>query len=95
MAAEENGERACFAKDIIREQLPEGVVPIFFCRSHRKDLLNPPTNCIEVELRLFSELETEKHLKVFYADIKRNDVREFHRLTSQNPRVQALSLIHI
>ena len=92
MAAEEYQERASFAKDLIRETLPKGVVPVFLCRSHRIDKLDPPSGYVDLPLRSFSEAETRTHLNSRFPDANNRDVQEFHRLSSQNPRVQATAL---
>ena len=92
MAAEEYNERASFTKDLIRQKLPEGVVPVFLCRSHRIAKLDPPVIYVDLQLRPFSEAETEKLIKQKFPDATWHDVQEFHRLSSQNPRVQATAL---
>ena len=92
MVAEEHGEIAGFAKDLIRQKLPDGVVAVFLCRSHRIQKLNPPLNCVELQLKAFSENETRQHLTLYFPEATQNDVLEFHRLTSQNPRLQATAL---
>ena len=92
LAAEEFQERASFARDLIRQQLPEGVVLVFLSRSHRVEKLDPPNECIELKLRAFSETETSNLLKMHFHDATSHDINEFHRLSSQNPRVQATAL---
>ncbi len=92
MAAEERNERASFAKDLIRQKLPEGVVSVFLCRSHRIEKLDPPVESVDLLLRAFSEAETEKLIRQKFPDATWNDVQEFHRLSCQNPRVQATAL---
>ncbi len=92
MAAEEYQERASFAKDLIRQKLPEGVACVFLCRSHRIKKLDPPYNYIDLALRSFSQSETERLLLASFPDATVQDVREFHRISSQNPRVQATAI---
>ena len=92
MAAEEYRERASFAKDLIREQLPGGVVLVVLSRSHRIKRLDPPNGYVDLKLRTFSEDETGNLLRKRFPDATSHDVLEFHRLSSQNPRVQATSL---
>jgi hypothetical protein len=92
MAAEEIGEARSFVRDLIRESLPEGGSVIFLCRTHRQELLAPPTHTIRLELLSFSRIETMTHLRQFFSDASEQDVDEFHRLSSRNPRVQALAL---
>ena len=92
MAAEEYRERASFAKDLIREQLPGGVVLVVLSRSHRIKRLDPPNGYVDLKLRTFSEDETGNLLRKRFPDATSRDVQEFHRLSSQNPRVQATAL---
>lgn len=92
MAAEEINEPRSFVRDLLREKLPEGVRIVALCRPHRVELLNPPPDSLLLELKAFSREETAAHLKRRFADATEYDVDEFHRLSSHNPRVQALSL---
>lgn len=92
MAAEEIGEVNSFVRDLVRETVPDGVRFVAFCRTHRQHLLNPPPSTRRYELRAFSEKETADHLRASFPGATDEDVQEFHRLTSQNPRVQALAL---
>lgn len=92
MAATEIGEPRSFARDLIREEMPENVRLVFLCRSHRQDLLDPPLGAIRIELKPFNREETATHLRQKFPDASEHDVDEFHRLSSQNPRVQALAL---
>lgn len=92
MAAEEIGEIRSFVQDLIRVNLTEGIHLIFLCRSHRQHLLNPPTESIVIELQSFSRNETTQFLYQKFPDASEHDIDEFHRLSSQNPRVQALAL---
>ncbi|HVW57832.1 MAG TPA: ATP-binding protein [Rhizobiaceae bacterium] len=92
MAAEEYQERASFAKDLIRQKLPGGVECVFLCRSHRINKLDPPGHYIDLVLRSFSQAETERLLLNTFPEATTHDVREFHRITSQNPRVQATAM---
>lgn len=91
-AAEENGQHRSFARDLLRETLPEGVRLVVLCRTHRQDLLDPPPQTLRLELKTFTAAETAMHLRQTFADATDPDVEEFHRLSSQNPRVQALAL---
>ncbi len=92
MAAKEIGEARSFACDLIRATIPEGVRLVFLCRSHRQHLLDPPTVAIPIELRPFSRNETAAFLRKTFPDATERDIDEFHRLSSQNPRVQAFAL---
>lgn len=92
IAAEEIGEARSFVRDLIRESLPEGVRLVVLCRSHRRGHLDPPPNALPLELHSFSRTETATYLRQFFPDASEQDVDEFHRLSSQNPGLQALAL---
>ena len=92
MAAEEIGEARSFVRDLIREQLPDGVRLVALCRTHRQGYLDPPSNALRLELQPFSRNETAVYLRQVFVDASEQDVEEFHRLSSQNPRVQAMAL---
>ncbi len=91
MAAEESGHRS-FVRDLIREKLPEGIRLVLLCRTHRQESLRPPVNAIRVELKPFDVRETAINLRRVFPEATELDIAEFHRLSSHNPRVQALSL---
>ena len=92
MAAEEIGQPRSFARDLLRETLPDGVRLVVLCRSHRQEDLDPPTQALRLELKPFSRNETAAYLRQNIPGASEHDVDEFHRLSSQNPRVQALAL---
>jgi len=92
MAAEEIGETRSFVQDLIRVNHTVGIHFVFLCRSHRQHLLDPPTESIAIELKSFSRNETTRFLYQYFPDASEHDIDEFHRLSSQNPRVQALAL---
>jgi len=92
MAAEEIGEVRSFVRDLVREKMPDNVRLVFLCRSHRQAQLDPPVDAIRLELRAFNRNETAAYLRQKFPDASEHDVDEFHRLSSQNPRVQALTL---
>lgn len=92
MAAEEIGETRAFVRDLIREKLPEGVRLVALCRTHRQQYLDPPPDALRIELHPFSRTETATYLRQVFSNATEQDVDEFHRLSSQNPRVQALAL---
>ncbi|ESZ49314.1 AVAST type 3 anti-phage nuclease/ATPase Avs3a [Mesorhizobium sp. RSR565B] len=92
MAAEEIGEARAFIRDLLREQIPDGVRIVALCRSHRQEKLDPPPNTLSLELESFSRDETAAHLRQVFPDSSEQDIDEFHRLSSKNPRVQALAL---
>ncbi|TBF92090.1 AVAST type 3 anti-phage nuclease/ATPase Avs3a [Rhizobium leguminosarum] len=92
MAAEEIGERKSFVRDLIREKIPDNVRLVFLCRSHRVHYLDAPSGALSRELEAFSRAETAAHLRLRFPGANEHDVDEFHRLSSRNPRVQALAL---
>lgn len=92
MAAEESGDARAFILDLLRERLPDGVRLVALCRTHRQSLLDPPPTALRLELKPFSRAETAAHLVHAFPGASRQDIDEFHRLSSQNPRVQALAL---
>ncbi|MDP2602700.1 MAG: AVAST type 3 anti-phage nuclease/ATPase Avs3a [Deltaproteobacteria bacterium] len=91
-AAEEVGDARSFVRDLIREQLPEGVRLVALCRTHRQEYLDPPPDALRLELRPFSRAETASYLRQVFTNATDQDVDEFHRLSSQNPGAQALAL---
>jgi hypothetical protein len=92
MAAEELGEPRSFARDLLREAMPDGLRLVVLCRTHRIHYLDPPQNVRRLELRAFSRLETARYLRLSYPDATELDIDEFHRLSSHNPRVQATAI---
>lgn len=91
MAANEFNE-PCFASQILRETIPDGCRIVLLCRPERKGLLKPPSSIQSIELQPFSENETKTNLLNYFPDASYEDILEFHRLSSQNPRVQANAL---
>jgi len=92
MAAEEINEPHSFVRDLLRETLPDGVRMVALSRQHRVTMLNPPPNTLALALKAFSRAETAAHLRLQFPEATEHDVDEFHRLSSHNPRVQALAL---
>ncbi len=92
IAAGEAGESRSFARDLLREPMPEGVRLVMLCRTHRQALLDPPPNVLRIELRPFTRTETSEHLRRTFPDATEADVDEFHHLSSHNPRVQSMAL---
>ncbi|MCY4287829.1 MAG: hypothetical protein OXC63_04490 [Aestuariivita sp.] len=93
MAAQECNERTSLPRDLLRHTFPEGVVLVCLSRSHRvAEYLAPPLDYKDLELAPFSETETKQFLHKTYPRASEHDLLEFHRLTSQNPRVQATAL---
>lgn len=92
MEAREVGDRHSFAYDLLRDELPIGARLVILCRTERLTLLDPPPSTSAIELRSFSRTESASFLRFSYPDASESDVDEFHRLTSQNPRLQASAL---
>src|SRR5262249_55475740 len=92
MAADEINEPRSFVRDLLRERLTEGIRIVALCRPHRIALLNPPPDTLLLELNAFCREETATHLRHRFPEATEHDVDEFHRLSSHNPRVQALAL---
>lgn len=92
MAATESGDAESFARKLIRETFPIGVRIVMLCRTHRRHLLKPPSSVIELPLPVFSWDETAAKLRGVFPQASDQDVHEFHRLSSQNPRVQHTAL---
>jgi len=92
MEAQDRGEGRSFVLDLLRQPMPEGVRLVVLCRSHRRDMLDLPPEHEDISLRPFNREETQRHLLERFPEATVHDVAEFHRLTSQNPRVQALAM---
>ena len=92
IAAKEFGSEHSFARELLRELLPDGVRLVVLCRTERRALLDPPAAILQLQLKSFSWDETAAFLRRTYPDASENDISEFHRLTSRNPRVQATAI---
>ena len=92
MAANEFEGGHSFARDLLREPLPEGIRLVVLCRTERRALLDPPAAILQLQLKSFSWNETAAFFRRTYSDASENDIGEFHKLTSCNPRVQATAL---
>lgn len=90
MAAEEIGETRSFVRDLVREELPEGLRLVVLARTHRVSTLD--LSPLALSLHPFSRTKTARHLRQAFPNAIDEDVEEFHRLSSQNPRVQSLAL---
>ncbi|GAA3922680.1 ATP-binding protein [Chitinophaga oryziterrae] len=91
MAASELGD-SCFAKELLREVLPDGCKLVFSCRTERVHLLQPGNSIHLLSLVSFSQAESLQNLRKQFPDCEEIEGAEFHRLTSGNPRVQANAL---
>jgi len=88
-AMSEPSEPCSFGKDLLKESIPPNCRLVVTARTERyQELLEPPSNINIFELKPFTLKETSKHLKSFYPDVDDSSVREFYRMTCQNPRVQ-------
>jgi hypothetical protein len=92
MAAEEFHDPPSFPRLLLAETFPDNVRLVLTARPHRIDKLQPPPGLVRFELDGFTEMETGDLLRTHYPEAGEVDVREFHRLTSCNPRVQRAAL---
>ncbi|RXT59624.1 hypothetical protein [Pseudomonas syringae] len=92
MAAEEFHDTPSFPRLLLAECFPDNVRLVLTARPHRIDKLQPPPGVVHFELGGFTEIETGELLRTHFPDAREIDVREFHRLTSRNPRVQRAAL---
>lgn len=88
MAAQSAGDN-CFASLLIREDVPDNCRIVYSARPERTHLFDPPSVVNTIELKSFSDRETHLNLCSRYRDASIHDAKEFNRLTSGNPRVQA------
>lgn len=92
MIAREQEYGSSFVRDLLQETCPAQIRIIALCRTERKMLLEPGDTVADIELRPFERSETAQFLKSHFPLASEGDIDEFHRLTSQNPRVQASAL---
>lgn len=92
MAADEVNYGRSFITDLLQETLPQNIKIIALARPYRVGLLMPKQDIKILDLEGFSENETKQHLLNYYPHVSTQDVIEFHRLTSGNPRVQSIAL---
>lgn len=78
-----------FVHELLREVFPDGCQLVLFCRTERIHLLKPPSNYLSFELGPFSLTESINNLRSKFPEATEEQGNEFHRLTGQNPRVQA------
>ena len=91
-ASQEASDGPSFPRLLLREKLPANVRLVLTARPYRVESLAPPPEVKLITLQPFSELETAAKLRAHFHDAAPADVREFHRLTSHNPRVQSAAL---
>lgn len=88
MAAKEiDGSRA-FIADLLREEFPENVRIVAFCRTERIDYLGAPAGTAEVPMPSLDARESRERIELQFGLVSELEAREFHRRTSGNPRVQ-------
>lgn len=92
MAADEFNYGRSFITDLLQETLPKNIKIIALARPYRVELLMPKQDVEVIDLESFNEDETKQYLLNYYPEISQQDAREFHRLTSGNPRVQSIAL---
>lgn len=92
MAAEEFHHPPSFPRLLLAESFPDNVRLVLTARPHRVDKLQPPPGVVRFVLDGFTEKETGDLLRTRFPDVREVDIREFHRLTSRNPRVQRAAL---
>jgi hypothetical protein len=91
-ASQEASDGPSFPRLLLREKLPANVRLVLTARPYRVESLVPPPEVKLITLQPFSESETAAKLRAHFPDATSADVREFHRLTSHNPRVQSAAL---
>lgn len=92
MAVEEFHDPPSFPRLLLAESFLDNVRLVLTARPHRVDKLQPPPDVVRFDLDGFTEKETGDLLKARFPDVREVDIREFHRLTSRNPRVQRAAL---
>ena len=88
VAAREFNGRS-FVPQLLREQVPDNVRIVAFCRTERSHLLDPPLNCHYIALRGFTAEETRQHVAATFPSASSSAADEIHLMTNGNPRVQA------
>jgi hypothetical protein len=92
IAADEISDGPSFPRLLLRETWPANVRLVLTARPHRVDLLDPPSAIKRLTLNPFAFAETAQHLRGRFADARDEEVREFDRRTSHNPRVQSKAM---
>lgn len=95
MASEELGG-SCFAKQLLKEDVPSNCRLVFTCRPERINLLDAPSPIQPIELQGFSDTECLEYLQQHFETVSASNANEFNSLTNANPRLQsnALALHH-
>lgn len=85
-------DRECFVPVLWQIPLPDNCRLLMTCRSHRRSLLQAPSDTDEYELNGFDEEASASHLRTTYPNANETDCAEFHHRTGGNPRLQAYLL---
>lgn len=72
--------------------LPDNCRLAMTCRTHRKPLLQSPSDAAEYELKGFDEVASAEHLRSKFPAADQNNCLEFHDRTGGNPRMQSYLL---
>ena len=89
LIAQELQDGPSFPRLLLREKMPDNVRLVLTSRGHRAAILDPPQSVRHLRLGAFTLAETKAHLVSQVGSVSSVMVAEFHRLTSENPRVQA------
>lgn len=92
IAADEISDGPSFPRLLLRESWPDHVRLVLTSRPYRVHYLDPPPLVRRIELEPFTRSETSRHLRARFPAASDADIDEFHRLTSQNPRVQSKAM---
>ncbi len=92
VTAAEKSQTKSFIQDLVNENYADGFRLIVTSRSHRVDSLGLPENYIDIPLDPFDLEETETHLKFYFPESTKEEIQDFHNLTSGIPRVQTYAL---
>jgi hypothetical protein len=90
-AATSRGEE-CFVQDMLACRLPARCRLIVTARTHRLDDLGLPNNAVRCPIAPFTQDESNANLRRYFPDATDQQCEEFHRLSSQIPRVQGYAL---
>lgn len=82
-----------FPIDLLNTKFPPNCRSVVLARTERiESHLNPPSSVKKIKLNPFTENETSRLLKGYHPNISNKSVKEFHRMTSANPRGQFYAL---
>ena len=91
MAAENNND-ITFANEILRETFSEKINVALLCRPERQEMLDIPHSVGVIEMKTFSVEDTRDFIKLHFENVSMENIEEFHRLTSGNPRIQSIAI---